>query len=87
MEAVEIRLPAGDRWTYLCGQADAKKPNDVVIRAFGQPALCAVGDGERGPDAEPVLVPVGQGRRLVGRHFYARPADPALSGLLTVRGC
>jgi hypothetical protein len=87
MEAVEIHLPAGDRWTYLCGQADAKKPADVVVRAFERAVLCAVGEGERGPDAEPILVPSGEGRRLVGRHFYGRPADPAQGGVLTVRGC
>src|SRR5262245_27165867 len=29
MEAVAVRLPPGERWTYLCGQDDAKKPADV----------------------------------------------------------
>jgi hypothetical protein len=87
MEAVEIRLPAGDRWTYLCGQGADQKPTDVVVRAFGFPVLAAVGSGENTPDVEPILVPSGQGRRLVGRHFFARPADPAQGGLLTIRGC
>jgi hypothetical protein len=86
MEAVAVRLPAGDRWTYLCGQTDAKKPADVVVRAFERPLLCAVGDAERGPDTEPILVPAGQGRRLVGNHFFCRPADPAGGGLVTYRG-
>ena len=86
MEAVAIRLPVGERWTYLCGQVDAKKSGEVVVRAFDAPALCAVGEAERGPDAEPVLVPSGEGRRLVGQHFFARSADPARACLLTYRG-
>ena len=87
MEATAIRLPPGDRWTYLCGQADAKKPADVVVRAFEEPLLCAVGQGEGSPDTEPVLVRPGEGRRLVGQHFFARPADPARGGVVSYRGC
>lgn len=86
MEATVVRLSSGERWSYLCGQSGAKEPIDLVVRAFEGPALCAVGDAERGPDSEPILVPVGQGRRLCGFHFYARPADPTRSSLITYRG-
>lgn len=86
MEAVAKRLPPADRWTYLCGVAAGEKPTDVVVRAFDAPALVAVGDGARGPDVEPVLVPAGQGRRVVGAHVYARPADPARPGRVSYRG-
>lgn len=86
MEAIAVRLPPGERWTYLCGESGAKKPADVVVRAFEHALLAAVGTGERGPDTEPVLVRPGEGRRLVGQHFFARPADPVQGSLVTYRG-
>jgi hypothetical protein len=86
MEATAMRLPSGERWSYLGGQAGAKEPLDVVVRAFEAPVLAAVGDQERGPDSEPVLVPAGEGRRLCGWHFFARPASAASGALVTFRG-
>jgi hypothetical protein len=85
LEATSRRLPAGERWTYLGGQADAKEPFDLVVRAFEAPVLVAIGENDRAPDTEPVLVPVGQGRRLCGQHFFARPAEGA-AAVVTFRG-
>lgn len=86
MEAVAVTLAAGDRWTFLCGVSAGEKPTDVVVRAFEVPALVAIGEGARGPESEPVLVPAGQGRRVMGMNVYARPADPTRPGRVTYRG-
>lgn len=86
MDAVALLLPSGDRWTYVCGQAGAKQPGDVVVRAFERPVLCATGEVERGPDSEPILIPAGQGRRVVGFHVFARPADPSAASRISYRG-
>lgn len=86
MEAVAVLLPTGERWTCLCGQADARKPGDVVVRAFESAVLCAVGDTERGPDSEPILIPAGQGRRVIGPYVFARLARPGQTGHVSYRG-
>lgn len=86
MEATAVRLPSGERWSYLGGQAAAKEPIDLVVRAFEAAVLAAVGDQERGPDSEPILIPAGQGRRLCGFHFFARPASAAGGALVSFRG-
>ena len=74
MEQVALRL-SGDSWTYLGGDADAKQPLELVVRAFENGAMASVGEGPDAPSGEPVEVPVGEGRRLEGRHFFARPAQ------------
>lgn len=86
MEAIALRLQKTDGWTCIGGKEDAKKPLDVVIRAFEGPVLAATGSSDKAPDREPVLVPRGQGRRLVGRHFFVRPAPPVGPRLITHRG-
>jgi hypothetical protein len=86
MEQVALRLRKTDGWTYLGGRADARKPLEVVLRAFEGSVLGATGEGEKAPDQEPVLIPEGEGRRLTGHHFFARPAPPASSCLLSYRG-
>ncbi|MFM8387367.1 MAG: hypothetical protein ACKOCB_11205 [Planctomycetia bacterium] len=86
MEATLKRLPPGEAWCYLGGQPGAKEPLDLVVRAFEGSVLVAVGENDRAPDTEPVLVPAGQGRRMCGFHFFARAAAPAAGALVSVRG-
>lgn len=86
MEAVAIRLGQDERWTYLTGHGASKEPVDLVVRAFDADVLVAVGDAERGPDSEPVRVPAGQGRRLCGWHFFARPLDVQRPARVVYRG-
>jgi hypothetical protein len=86
MESVALRVQKTDGWTRIGSMPDAKKPVDVVIRTFEGPVLVATGPDEKGPDREPVLVPDGEGRRLVGRHFFVRPAPPVGPRLISYRG-
>ena len=86
MEAVALRLTRVEGWTYLGGDAEAKKPLEGVIRAFEHPVLAAVGEGPDAPTGEPVEVPAGEGRRLEGRHFFARPGEPARPCRVSYRG-
>jgi hypothetical protein len=86
MEQVALRLQRTDGWTYLGGDAEAKKPLEVVVRAFEGAVLAATGSGPNAPDADPVTVPEGEGRRLVGRHFFVRPAGGDGSRLISYRG-
>jgi hypothetical protein len=47
----------------------------------------APSDSDRMPDKDPVRVPAGEGRRVVGRWFFARPAEPSLGPcLISYRG-
>ena len=87
MDAHALRLMKTDGWTYLGGRPEAKKPPEVVVRAFEGDVLFATGGDETAPDTDPVVVPEGEGRRLVGTHFFVRPAPPAERPvLLTHRG-
>ncbi len=85
MDQVALRLAEASDWTYLGGNAEAKKPLEVIVRAFEGNVLFATGSGPDQPDGEPVDVPVGEGRRLSGKHFFARPRDPG-GCLLSYRG-
>ena len=84
MEQVALRL-TGDQWTYLGGDAEAKQPLEVVVRAFDRPALAAIGNDDQSPADDPVPIPVGEGRRLEGKHFFAKPAEGA-GCLISFRG-
>ena len=86
MEQHALRLRKLDGWTYLGGKSDAKKPLEVVVRAFDGDVLYATGESERAPEGEPVRVPAGEGRRLEGRHFFVRPAPPESPRLISHRG-
>lgn len=85
MEQVAMRLAAGNEWNYLGGDDEAKKPLEVVIRAFERPVLCATGEDASGPTGEPVRCAPGQGIRLVGRHFYVQ-AEGGGRPLISHRG-
>ena len=86
MEPIALRVQKTDGWTHIGSKPDAKKPLDVVVRAFEGPVLVATGRDEKSPDREPVLVPDGEGRRLDGHHFFVRPAPPLGPRLIAHRG-
>jgi hypothetical protein len=86
MEQVALRLTKPDAWTLLGGDPEAKKPPEVVVRSFDGPIHVATGKTDRMPDTEPVLVPPGQGRRLTGRWFFARPAGAHGACRISYRG-
>ncbi len=82
MDQVALRLEGNAGWTYLGGNDEARKPLEVILRAFDCDVEFAVGEagpagsGDTGvPMGEPVTVPVGEGRRLAGKHFFARAAS------------
>lgn len=72
MDHVALFLARDAGWTYLGGDAEARKVLDVVLRAFDQDVEFAIGADANGPEGDTVRVPAGEGRRLQGRHFYAR---------------
>ena len=86
MEQIAYRLDGSDEWTHLGGKTGAKKPLELVVRAFDGDVLAATGTDESAPDQEAVRVPHGEGRRLVGHHFFVRPAPPAGPRLISYRG-
>jgi hypothetical protein len=87
MEQVALRLTRTDGWTLLGGDPEAKKPVELVVRSFEHPVDVAAGDTDRTPDRAPMRVPAGEGRRVAGRWFFARPADPAQGPcLISYRG-
>ena len=86
MEARALRLSSSDHWTYLGGDTDSKDAPECVLRAYDHPIEFATGATEREPDGEQTSVPRGEGRRLTGRHFFARPRSPAQSCRISVRG-
>jgi hypothetical protein len=87
MEQLALRLAADAGWRWLGGDEEARKPLSVVLRAFDVPVLFACGEERSRPrEEDAVRVPVGEGRRLVGRHFFARPVAADATGRVTVRG-
>jgi hypothetical protein len=87
MEQVALRLTKTDGWTLLGGDPEAKKPVELVVRSFEHPVAVAAGESDRMPDKDAVRVPAGEGRRVVGRWFFARPAEPSLGPcLISYRG-
>jgi hypothetical protein len=86
VEQVALRIQPTGSWTYLGHAPDPAKPVEVVIRAFDGAALAATGTGPHQPDGTPIEVPEGEGRRLEGTHFFARPAGDGGPCLLSYRG-
>lgn len=76
MEQYVINLTDGSNWTHLGSwEGDAKTPEaEVIVRPYDAAILFATGSGEGAPDGEPLEVPQGEGRRLVGKHFFVRLA-------------
>jgi hypothetical protein len=86
MEQVALRLTNTQDWTLLGGNPEAKKPVEVVVRSFDVPVHVATGSTNRAPDVEPIVVPAGEGRRLTGRWFFARPVAPGGPCRISFRG-
>jgi len=86
MDQVALTLGADSGWTYLGGDEEARKDLEVVVRAFDQDVQFTIGTGADAPGTEPVTVPNGEGRRLVGRHFFVRPATAGSPCRITQRG-
>lgn len=86
MDHVALRLSGTPTWTHLGGKDDAKKPLEVIVRSFDREVEFAAGESADAPDGEPVRVPVGQGRRLAGRHFFVRPAEAGADCRISYRG-
>jgi hypothetical protein len=74
MEAWTTTLKPGDDWRHL-GSTPEKAPVEVVLRALDSPVAYATGATDRRPDGEPLTVAAGEGARLTGLHFFAKPAD------------
>ncbi len=84
-EAVAITLEAKDGWRHL-GHAPEAEPVEVVLRSFDRDVLFAAGSGPNAPDGAPVTVRAGEGARLTGLHFFAKPAPPPAACRILVRG-
>ena len=84
-EGRSITLPPDAGWRLL-GSTPEKSPVEVVLRAFDVPVLFATGRGPAAPDAAPTAVAPGEGARLSGLHFFAKPATPGAGGRILVRG-
>ena len=86
MDHVALRLAGPTDWTYLGGDAEAKKPLEVVVRSFDRAVCFAVGEAQDAPEEPSVTVPAGEGRRLAGRHFFVRPLEAGASCRISYRG-
>lgn len=86
MDHVAMRLSGAHAWTHLGGKDDAKKPLEVIVRSFDRAVEFAAGDAADAPSADPVVVPVGEGRRLEGRHFFVRPKESGAPCRISYRG-
>ena len=86
MDQVALTLGADPGWTYLGGDAEARKDREVVVRAFDQDVLFTTGATPDTPDGQSVTVPNGEGRRLVGRHFFVKPTAAGSACRITQRG-
>ena len=83
MDQVALRLDGTGEWIHLGGDAEAKKPLEVVVRAFDADVEFATGEGPGTPASDAVRVPAGEGRRLEGKHFFVRASAPSR---ITYRG-
>ncbi len=86
MDQVALRLAGTPTWTYLGGKAESKKPLEVVVRAFDREIEIATGEGASEPTGASVRVSAGEGRRLTGQHFFARPTAHGAPCRISYRG-
>jgi hypothetical protein len=77
---------AHDGWTFL-GSTPEKTAVEVVLRSFDTNVEFATGASAAHPDGPPMVVRPGEGARLSGLFFFARPASPTARGRILVRGC
>lgn len=85
MEAFAITLKPDEGWHHL-GSTPEKAPVEVVLRAFDGAVAFATGSTARTADGPPVTVAAGEGARLSGLHFFAKPAGPGGPCRIVVRG-
>ena len=78
-------LKSGEDWRHL-GGAPEQEPIEVVLRSFDLPVLFATGPSPRAPDSKPTVVGAGDGGRLTGLHFFAKPATVGAACRILVRG-
>ncbi|MBL9086272.1 MAG: hypothetical protein JNM10_03950 [Planctomycetia bacterium] len=76
---------AHDGWTFL-GSTPEKTAVEVVLRAFDTDIEFATGTSAAHPDAPATRVRPGEGARLSGLFFFARPASATAKGRILVRG-
>ena len=84
-EGRALTLEAGEAWRHL-GSTPEKAPVEVVLRSFDLPVLFATGRSPAAPSDAPLTVEAGGGARLVGLHFFARPAREGHACRILVRG-
>jgi hypothetical protein len=84
-EAQALTLPAVDAWRHL-GSTPESEPVEVILRSFDRPVLFAVGKTPNRPDGDPATVSPGEGVRLTGLHFFAKPARAGEACRILVRG-
>lgn len=85
METYALHLTQAE-WHYIGGTAEGKKPVELVLRSYDQDVEFATGSGKSAPDADALLVPAGEGRRLEGQHFFVRPTTPGAACRIAHRG-
>lgn len=86
MDHVALRLPGTPAWVHLGGKDDAKKPLEVVVRSFDRAVEFATGEDASEPTGDALRIPAGEGRRLAGKHFFARVVEAGDDCRITVRG-
>lgn len=83
-----MSLAGGREWTLLGGEDQPKKPLECIVRSYDR-AIEAVASQQRGgpaADTPAVHVPRGEGRRLTGSYFFARPVESGPPCRVGVRG-
>ena len=84
-EGIALTLAPGAGWRHL-GSTPETAPVEVVLRSFDRPVLFATGKSPAAPSDAPVAVEAGEGDRLTGLHFFARPARDGAACRVLVRG-
>ena len=84
-EAFTLTLEPEEGWRLL-GSTPEKSDVEVVLRSFDADVLFATGRSKDAPDAPPITIHAGEGGRLTGLHFFARPTAHGASRRILVRG-
>lgn len=84
-EGVAHTLAPDASWRFL-GSAPEGKPVEAILRSFDRTVLFATGAGPSAPESTPVAVAPGEGARLTGLHFFARPGPGEGPARIVVRG-
>jgi len=84
-EAFTLTLDPDEGWRLVASTPE-KSDVEVVLRSFDADVLFATGKTKDAPDAPPVTVRAGEGGRLTGLHFFARPTPHGTARRILVRG-